>query len=87
MRGFKPIPADEDDEALLFESEQSFVQRPGQSDSANQALLILLFVVTTGIALLAGVFLERHILPDKDALCTAHVSHSSEYIPAMTVRR
>jgi len=67
---------DEDKEALLSESEKDFEQRAGRKHGWST---ITGLIVTACFALVGGVFLERHVLLDKNSVCTAHVSQHSEY--------
>lgn len=64
----------EDEEAFLIDQNKDF--NPKTHHGGWQT--ILGFVITAGVALVAGVFLERYLFLKQDWMCTAHVSQDSK---------
>ena len=63
-----------DEEAFLIDSEKDIVLKPRD----ERWRIILGFILTASLALIAGVLLEHYLFSNKDWACTSHVSQNSE---------
>lgn len=70
-------PADEDEEALLSDSEKGFEQKYTGRQGWPTAVS---FSLTACFALIGGVLLGRYLFLDKNSVCTAHVSQNSMFL-------